>query len=111
MKGATRKEAEAALKKAQETDSFSYLLLSFLKAAADLVEPNNYKEYPQFSSLLSRIPLAKHLREYIDATQEPAQELIQSLLDAIEGITGKPAENMTAVQVAKLLAEAPVVTE
>jgi len=114
MKGATRRLVEDALKKAENTDSFSFLLLSFIKSAADLVEPNNYALYRQFSSLLDMVPVSRHLREYVDATIDPSPELISALSEGINGmatITGEPQQNMTAVEVARLLAQTPIQAE
>ena len=86
MKGTTRKLVEDALKKAKNTDSFSFLLLSFIKSAADLLEPNNYAFYPRFSSLLDKVPVSRHLREYEDTTIDPSQELISALSEGINGL-------------------------
>lgn len=114
MKGATRKLVEDALKKAENTDSFSFLLLSFIKSVADLVEPDNYNQHRQFSLLLDKIPVSRHLREYVDATIDPSQELISVLSEAINDlarISGEPQQNMTALEVARLLQDVPVVPE
>lgn len=108
----TKKLVEAKLKEAQNRDTFSFLLLSFLRTIADFVEPNRYEEFGQLNLLLQKYPISRYLREYEDSTQDPPLELMVALSNAMEEVQSKmwveKPTGLTALQVTQLLQETPV---